>query len=184
MLVQLVAFALAAVFIHEMGHYLAAAVFNIRVKGLRVSRFGSVGIVRERGPLFDSLVVSLAGPAFNLAVAGIFWGGDYELFVLANLCVGLVNLLPMNGSDGSHALECWGKLETAKPDRVRRGGIVDDVRVAEILADLAQYPEQAFLVQAKTQAEAEGIYERVFRAGGDTSRLTISTYPDRERRAA
>jgi hypothetical protein len=184
MIVQLIAFALAAVAIHEAGHYLAAVVFNIRVKGLRVSRFGSIGIVRERGPWFDSLVVSLAGPAFNLAVAAIFWGDRFETFVLANLCVGLVNLLPMSGSDGSHALECLHKIESGKSDRVQRAGYVDDVRVAEILADLAQYPTQAFLIQAKTQAEAEGIYERVFRAGGDTSRLTISTYPDRERRAA
>jgi hypothetical protein len=177
-LLLFIAYCVLSVVIHELGHVVAAVIFGIQIKDIRFSRYG-FAVVRDRGPWFDGMLVSIAGPFFNLAVAYILWGSVYEHFVLANLCVGLINLMPLEGSDGSHALECLRKVENAKADRIQRGGYVDDVRVSELLADLAQYPTQAFLVQAKTQAEAEKIYERVFAAGGDTSRLTISTYPER-----
>jgi membrane-associated protease RseP (regulator of RpoE activity) len=182
-LILFIAYCILSVLIHEAGHIVAAVIFGIQIKDIRLKLLG-FAVVREHGPWFDGMLVALAGPFFNLAVAYILWGSIYEPFVLANLCVGVVNLLPIPHSDGSHALECLRHIENAKAERVSQTLFIDDVRVAELLEDLRRFPTQGFIVQAKTQAEAEKIYERVYAAGGDTSRLTISTYPERERTAA
>ena len=105
---------LVAVLLHEAGHALAALLLGLRIKGVTFRLWG-VGIVREQGPPVDSLIVSAAGPLINVACAAL--AGDASTFAVANWCVGLVNLLPISGSDGSHILACLHKIENL---RIRR----------------------------------------------------------------
>jgi hypothetical protein len=161
---------LLALVVHECGHLLAAAVFGIKTKSLRIDPRG-IGIVRERGPWFDSMVVALSGPLLNLAFAAAFRD---ETFRIANLCLGLVNLIPVYGSDGSHILECLAKVECARHDRTLRSGLVDEVRVHDILARM-ETTQEHFYVSVRTYQDAERLYERIFYAGADTSRITICT---------
>ena len=159
---------LLAMVIHECGHLLTAVVFGIKVKRPRIDRRG-IAIVRERGPWFDSMVVSIAGPLINLAFAAAF---PDPTFRLANLCIGLINLIPVNGSDGSHILECLSKVENTRHDRLLRAANVDELRVHDVLARMESTSEHFYLT-VKTPRDAERLYERLFYAGADTSRVTI-----------
>jgi Zn-dependent protease len=103
---------LFAVLVHEAAHYLTAVFFGIQVKRVFIGWRG-VGIVREQGPPFDDLMVSLAGPGINLAFALLTFPGGGAFFT-ANLCFGVCNLLPLRGSDGSRALWCLNKMTELK----------------------------------------------------------------------
>jgi hypothetical protein len=155
--------------IHELGHFLAAEVFGIKTKSVRLGWRG-VAIVRERGPWFDSLVVAAAGPAVSLLCAGLTFHLDG--FTIANLYVGLVNLIPMPHSDGDHILECLRGMRDARESRLRHNGFVDDFQVQSVLNSLATGTGVRY-VTVKTQSDAERLYERILHAGGDTSRLVI-----------
>jgi Zn-dependent protease len=99
---------LLAMFAHEIAHILTALALGIKVK--RVG-FGWKGIftVREQGPPGKNIIVSLAGPLLNLALLPSWhW---LPTFCLANLCCGVVNLLPIEGSDGLRALRCWQTMQ-------------------------------------------------------------------------
>jgi hypothetical protein len=39
----------------------------------------------------------------------LFWHFS-PIFGIANICMGVVNLLPIEGSDGLRILRCWQKL--------------------------------------------------------------------------
>jgi membrane-associated protease RseP (regulator of RpoE activity) len=161
---------LAALVIHEGGHYLAACVFGIRTKGIVVDKKG-IAIVRERGPWFDCMVVSLAGPLLNV---GFAFAWPHGMFMLANLCLGLVNLVPLQNSDGARVLECLFRIENARAFNTRRNGNVDPVKLDSIFDELAASPvARRVYVSVNSQADAEKLYERLFHAGADTSRVTI-----------
>ena len=87
--------------IHELGHTLAALSLGLTVKRLGLSWKG-VFIVRETGSPVANFITTVAGPCANVMFAVAFWSGGPQ-FALANLTLGLVNLLPFNGSDGYRA---------------------------------------------------------------------------------
>ncbi|GAB7054940.1 MULTISPECIES: M50 family metallopeptidase [Paenibacillus] len=104
------------VFIHEMGHVVAAKSFGWRVKEVQLLPFGGVAVVEEPGgvPAVQDLVVALAGPLQNLwmmlvAVVLTAYGllpaewGAY--FVKANLLIALFNLLPVLPLDGGKVMQ-------------------------------------------------------------------------------
>ncbi|MGA8041903.1 MAG: M50 family metallopeptidase [Terracidiphilus sp.] len=94
-------FGVLVMMLHEMGHLMAAFVLGLRVRGVGINWKG-LYMVRETGPLGSNLLVSLAGPVANLLLALLWYRA--ALFSLANLCFGLVNLLPIQGSDGDRIL--------------------------------------------------------------------------------
>ncbi|MDW7739073.1 MAG: M50 family metallopeptidase [Bacillota bacterium] len=97
---------LFTVFIHEAGHALGIMLTRAgRIQGLVLNLKG-IGISWEpyaNEPLKRTFV-SLAGPAINLLFAISFFITGQELLFLTNLVFGLVNLLPLPGSDGSRVL--------------------------------------------------------------------------------
>jgi Zn-dependent protease len=105
--ILLAVFALA---IHEAGHILSAVALGIRVKRIGITWRGPF-IVREQGSPVASAVVSLAGPVLNVILALAYWEAA-PVFARINMVLGLWNLLPFRGSDGSHA---WVSLNHAKP---------------------------------------------------------------------
>jgi Zn-dependent protease len=87
---------------HEAAHILAALGLGIRVKRAGVNWRGPY-IVREQGTPYANAMVSAAGPLINLLLALVFWH-DWPSCAIANLVLGLSNLLPIPCSDGRRIL--------------------------------------------------------------------------------
>jgi Zn-dependent protease len=97
-----------AMVLHEFGHIGAALVLGVRVKALR-ARWKGMYIVREPGTPRQNLIIALAGPITNIVLL-LGWPLSRQVF-LANLCCGLVNLLPIHGADGERALFYWKQMK-------------------------------------------------------------------------
>jgi len=101
-----------AMLFHEAAHVFVALTLGIRVKKVGMGWKG-IFTVREQGTPTKNLIISLAGPVMNLAL--IFWWHWQPDFGLANLCCGVVNLLPITGSDGARILRCWQQMHGKNP---------------------------------------------------------------------
>lgn len=100
-------FGLLAMVLHEIGHLCVAQALGLKVKKVGICWKGMY-TVREAGPPEINFQVSLAGPLTNLALMAL-WPVS-PVFGLANLFVGLCNLLPIPGSDGRRALNCLKEI--------------------------------------------------------------------------
>ncbi len=102
-LLQVVAIVFACL-VHEYGHLTAALLQGVPVKRLGWRTFHGSYIRRERAPqLGTEILISLAGPAANLIVAGLMY--PVVWFWSFNLVLALTNLLPvLPGSDGARVL--------------------------------------------------------------------------------
>src|SRR4051794_18079092 len=107
------------VFLHEMGHALMARQYGIETEHITLYPIGGVAALRRMprsaGP---ELLIALAGPAVNFALAAGFWAilaiasvafGVYPdefltRLMFANLGLGLFNLLPIFPMDGGRIL--------------------------------------------------------------------------------
>jgi Zn-dependent protease len=103
---------LVAMLFHEAAHIVVALTLGIKVKKVGLGWKG-IFTVREQGAPGKNLVISLAGPVMNLAL--IFWWHWAPPFGLANLCCGVVNLLPIAGSDGARIQRCWQQMHEKNP---------------------------------------------------------------------
>lgn len=107
-----------SIFLHEMGHAFGAWLFGIRTLDVTLAFFGGYARLdpAPRGPLQD-IVVSFAGPATNLLIAGLLYlwlnsdagqeQSDHTWLILyrvmyANFVLGVLNLLPGHPLDGGH----------------------------------------------------------------------------------
>jgi Zn-dependent protease len=103
---------LVAMLFHEAAHIVVALTLGIKVKKVGLGWKG-IFTVREAGTARKNLIISLAGPVMNLAL--IFWWHWKPDFGLANLCCGVINLLPIAGSDGMRVRNCWRQLREKNP---------------------------------------------------------------------
>jgi len=91
--------------VHEGGHIMAILLTHAgRVKNIAVTWKG-VGVRWEPFAYEPAkrVIVSLSGSVVNLAFAAFFYSVDLPLLGLAGLIFGIVNLLPLPGSDGLRA---------------------------------------------------------------------------------
>lgn len=89
--------------LHETGHILTSWALGVKVHSIGLNWKGLYNR-RERGTLEQNVLISLAGPGLNILLGLLFW---HTSFGLLNLVFGIVNLLPIRGSDGwrvRHAL--------------------------------------------------------------------------------
>jgi len=99
---------LFAMVLHECGHLMAAILLDVKIKRVGVEWRG-ICTVRDSGTPLQNLLISIAGPLVN-ALLVLTWTWS-ESFSLANVCVALVNVLPLERSDGDRALTCWKELK-------------------------------------------------------------------------
>lgn len=101
-----------SVLLHELGHALAARSYGIETANITLYPFGGIAaITRHPRTPWEELVISLAGPAVNLALALLFGGlgaayGGWVGWWLAglNLAMGAFNLIPAFPMDGGRVL--------------------------------------------------------------------------------
>lgn len=127
-------FGLLAMVLHEIGHLCVAQALGLKVKNVGFSWKGMY-TVREAGPPEINFQVSLAGPLTNLALMAL-WPVS-PVFGLANLFVGLCNLLPISGSDGKRALNCLREMRAVRTSS------------ATVLAEITQRPFGAVELDAR-----------------------------------
>ncbi|KAB2338707.1 stage IV sporulation protein FB [Cytobacillus depressus] len=122
---------LLIIFVHEMGHAVAASFFSWRIKRIALLPFGGVAEMEEHGnrPLKEELIVILSGPLQHLWMIGVAFflykfsflsEGMYELFIQYNLMVLLFNLLPIWPLDGGKLIFLLLSLYHAFPEAHRR----------------------------------------------------------------
>lgn len=100
--------ALAAL-LHEVGHLLLLALFEVRVEGICFTVFGvEIQADTRYLPYWKDILCTLAGPLINILAAFILarTAGDY-LLAGANLLQGCFNLFPLTGLDGARALHLF-----------------------------------------------------------------------------
>ena len=98
-----------ALLAHELGHALVAHFFGVHVKEFGI-RWTGPYVRRARTTGWREFVICIAGATVNLVLAAAFWKLSHW-FALFNLTVGIVNLLPISHSDGTHALEAFRETE-------------------------------------------------------------------------
>ncbi len=112
------------VLLHELGHALAARSFGIGTRGILLLPIGGVAQLERipRDP-WQELVITIAGPAVNFVLAGIFallvlitggleglgglslvGGNALESLLVVNLTLGIFNLIPAFPMDGGRIL--------------------------------------------------------------------------------
>lgn len=91
--------------IHELGHYFAALTVGARVKAFILYPFGAEMKLTVLRSYKNDIIISLFGPLINIfaALIGHFLGlGSF--FVLYNLTLAFLNLLPIKHLDGGSIL--------------------------------------------------------------------------------
>src|SRR5215831_12791733 len=118
----------ASVLVHELSHSLVARAFGLPVRRILLYPLGGFSeIEREPPSPGREFLVSAAGPGISLALAGVGYAltrvinGDgvisvllYQLFI-ANLLVGIFNLLPGLPLDGGRMLRAGVWKLTGRP---------------------------------------------------------------------
>lgn len=105
--------ALLAAALHELGHIIAAKICNIPLCELKLGIFGAS--LQPALPLLSykkEIILAIAGPLTNLvfAIPLIIFLEEpnqfCELFIIASLFLGILNLLPIVDFDGGRILYC------------------------------------------------------------------------------
>lgn len=105
------------VFVHELGHVVAARAFGWTIREVKLLPFGGVAEVEEAGgmPSREEAIVALAGPLQNVWMGLVAWGlgqtGVWDAewtqgLIQANAMIALFNLLPIHPLDGGKLLQC------------------------------------------------------------------------------
>ena len=96
---------LLAVFLHELGHLLAARICHIGMKEFSLGLFGAGLTPDDRlYSYFDEIILCLGGPLTNLFFASLALFSSsspfLESFIFASFAYGILNLLPIRTFDG------------------------------------------------------------------------------------
>jgi stage IV sporulation protein FB len=122
---------LLIIFVHEMGHAVAASFFSWRIKKISFLPFGGVAEIDEHGnrPLREEAIVTLAGPLQHIWLIGVgFLFAElniisldlFELFFQYNLMVLIFNLLPIWPLDGGKIVFLLFSLKHSFPNAFRQ----------------------------------------------------------------
>ncbi|GLB58362.1 M50 family metallopeptidase [Cytobacillus sp. NCCP-133] len=118
------------IFVHEMGHAAAAALFSWRIKRIALLPFGGVAEMDEHGnrPLKEEIMVIISGPLQHIWMMGaaflfleLNWLPEhiFQLFIQFNLMILIFNLLPVWPLDGGKLVFLWTSLSRSFPEAHR-----------------------------------------------------------------
>lgn len=151
----------ASVLVHELSHSLVARAFGLPVRRILLYPLGGFSeIEREPPSPGQELAVSGAGPALSLALAGggyLLWRAVHSgvpgvligQLVVANLLVGLFNLLPGLPLDGGRMLRAGVWKITGRPSQAT----VAAAWAGRVLAVLVLVVPLALYVRAGTSIQ-------------------------------
>lgn len=91
---------LAAMYLHELFHAVTARLCGVPVKQVGISRRGFF-TRREAGPRWANALISVAGPAGNIAMGCAL---PHCTLAWVSVVCGVYNLLPIPNSDGTRLL--------------------------------------------------------------------------------
>ncbi|MBQ7453059.1 MAG: site-2 protease family protein [Clostridia bacterium] len=136
--------------LHELAHFFVAKKLGYVCEKIKLMPYGAVLYAEDDAfGTVDEFVISLAGPLFNLLMCVlcvcVWWVAPtmYEstqYFMLANLGVGLINLLPVFPLDGGRVV-----LAVLSKD-LSRGKAVSIVKVITVIFSLMLFVLFVFLV--------------------------------------
>lgn len=98
--------AICACIIHELGHYIAAILTDVKIERI-IFWAGGVKMISDIGmkPISNEIAVLAAGPVCNFLAALLYFIiGDNRAFSV-NFILGLFNLLPFSSLDGGSVME-------------------------------------------------------------------------------
>ena len=104
---------LAAAFLHELGHILAARLLHVPLRAIRLGFLGARLEIGGRMLSYgEEWSLAAAGPTVSLfasALAAPLWSltSHARVFSCASLVLGLLNLLPIRTFDGGRMTECF-----------------------------------------------------------------------------
>ncbi|NHZ70669.1 MAG: hypothetical protein GWP18_03420, partial [Proteobacteria bacterium] len=126
-----------SVLLHELSHVVMAKRRGLPVRSIRLYMFGGYSVIAGEPSPLDEFEVAAVGPVVSIGLGGIFAGiawsaGDASVFgraawllMLANVAIGLFNLIPGFPLDGARVLR--GVLTTANRDRVAATRLVTSI---------------------------------------------------------
>lgn len=104
--------------LHEAAHLIVMLLLNIppcRVKFYGAGIAISARRLEYRADL-ERCAVYAAGCALNFALAAVFWHFGNGILSAVNLCIGMLNMLPIGGLDGARLLRVFAE-RFFEPDR-------------------------------------------------------------------
>jgi stage IV sporulation protein FB len=117
--------------IHELGHYFAARALGSDVKSFVLYPFGAEMTLDGLRSYKTDVTVALLGPLINVIAAAVGWFfGTDAIFVLYNLTLAALNLLPIRYLDGGSILSA---LLTIRFDPIRAEKLVNAVSFSVLL---------------------------------------------------
>lgn len=140
------------VFVHEMGHGMAAHFFHWRIEKIELLPFGGVAQTDEHGnrSLFEEVIVILAGPAQHVllwAVAflcyhfSIIDAETYHMFIRHNFTILFFNLLPIWPLDGGRLLRVLCSFAYPYKEAIHKSLVASSLLLAAfILWSAVYYP--------------------------------------------
>lgn len=112
-----------AVFIHEIIHLFVCCLLKEEAEGFFLDIWGMHLKIKSTRNIKKDLLIWTSGPLFSLFLSGVLFSlGMYNYFSYANLCVGVVNLLPVLPLDGGAVLNIVIShfFGTLKSDRIMK----------------------------------------------------------------
>lgn len=128
---------LISILLHEVSHAIVARLRGLHVRSIRLYLFGGYSVIDGKPSPLTEVLVALSGPLVSVVLGLGLWrwsdgtGSDTVLarallaLALANLAVGLFNLLPGFPLDGGRLLR--GLLAAGGRDRVRATAVATTV---------------------------------------------------------